>query len=285
MLGNFLRESWDWAGAEREYQRAIVLNPNLASARRTYGFFLSTMGRHDQAIAEVTRGRELDPLNPFATTMIGYRLFFARRYDEAIETLKPELQQGVSLTPLVLGYTYAATGKYKEAIAAYQLAIERGDYSPSTQIYLGAAYAHAGDRDRARGILKRLESGERYVSPGELTILYIALGDREQAVRSLEKGFAARDLQLQFIGVDPAFDNLRSDPRFVDLLRRVGLPLDYGDGPMVRHPQTGKYRRTRLFVLTLGYSRKAVRLLVSRARRSGPSSTSGRFVGSVGRCV
>jgi tetratricopeptide (TPR) repeat protein len=182
------------------------------------------MRRHDQAIAEVTRGRELDPLNPFVTTQIGYRLFFARRYAEAIDTLKPELHQGVPLTATVLGYTYAATGKYKEAIAAYQLAIERGDESPSAQIYLGAAYAHAGDRPRAQAILKRLESGERYVSPGELPVLYIALGQREQAFRSLEKAFAARDVQLQFLGIDPSFDSVRDDPRVTDLMRRVGLP-------------------------------------------------------------
>jgi serine/threonine protein kinase/tetratricopeptide (TPR) repeat protein len=223
-LGNFLRESWEWAGAEREYQRAIALNPNLATARRDYGAFLSSMGRHDQAIAEVTRGRELDPLSRFVTTQIGYRLFFARRYDEAIDRLKPELHQGLTLTPLVLGYIYAATGKYKEAMAAYQVAIDRGDDTPSTQIYLGAAYARAGDRQRAQAILKRLESGERYVSPGELPVLYIALGQREQAFRSWEKAFAARDLQLQFLGIDPSFDSVRDDPRFADLMRRVGLP-------------------------------------------------------------
>ncbi len=230
-LGNFLRESWDWAGAEREYQRAIALNPSLAGAHRNYGVFLGDMGRHDQAIAETTRARELDPLNPFAGTIVGYRLFWARRYDEAIETLKRELDRGVSLTAVLLGYTYAAKGMYKEAIAAYGLAIERGDNGSSTQIYLGAAYAHAGDRQQAQAILKRLQTGKAYVSPGELAILYAALGEREQAFTSLERAFAARDLQLQYLGVDPSFDSLRSDPRFADLMRRVGLPLaDKGFG-------------------------------------------------------
>ena len=95
---------------------------------------------------------------------------------------------------------------------------------PSTQIYLGAAHANAGDRQQAQAILKQLETSENYVSPGELAILYGALGEREQAFKSLEKAFAARDLQLQFLGVDPAFDRLRGDPRFADLMRRVGLP-------------------------------------------------------------
>lgn len=200
------------------------MNPSLAGAHRNYGVFLSNLGRHDHAIAEATRARELDPLNPIAGTVVGYRLFFARRYDAAIETLKRELDKGLSLTALVLGYTYAATGKFTEAIAAYRLAIDRGDNTPSTQIYLGAAYAHAGDRQQAQAILKRLETGKAYVSPGELAVLYVALGEREQAFKSLEKGFAARDLQLQFLGVDPSFDSLRADPRFADLMRRVGLP-------------------------------------------------------------
>ena len=223
-LANFLRESWDWAGAEREYQRAIALNPSLAGAHRSYAVFLSSVGRHDEAVAATIRGRELDPLAPLASTVIGYRLFHARRYDEAIDTLTRELDQRVPLTAVVLGYAYVAKGMYKEAIAAYRLAIERGDNTPSTQIYLGAAYAQAGDRQQAQAILKRLEMGKAYVSPGELAVLYVALGEREQAFKSLEKGFAARDLQLQYLSIEPAFDSLRSDPRFADLVRRVGLP-------------------------------------------------------------
>jgi hypothetical protein len=91
------------------------------------------------------------------------------------------------------------------------------------RISLGAAYARAGDRDRARAILEQLETGRRYVSPGELAILYAALGERERAIASLERAYAEHDLQLQYIGADPAFDGLRNDPRFADLLRRVGL--------------------------------------------------------------
>jgi serine/threonine protein kinase/Tfp pilus assembly protein PilF len=225
-LANFKRETWDWAGAGREYQRSIQLNPNLARAHANYAVFLNIMGRHPQAIAEVTRARELDPLSPGINTNLGYRLFFARRYDEAIEVLKETLELGErqSLTQVVLGYTNAAKGMYREAIGAYGEAIKLGDDSPSTQIYLGAAYAHAGERERAQAILKRLETGKRYVSPGELAVLYAALGEHEQAFKSLEKGFAARDPQLQFLGVDPAFDSLRGDPRFADLMRRVGLP-------------------------------------------------------------
>ena len=99
-----------------------------------------------------------------------------------------------------------------------------GDDTSSTQIYLGAAYARAGGREKAQAILKRLQTSKEYVSPGGLAALYAALGGREQEFASLEKAYAAHDLQLQYLGVDPSLDTLRSDPRFTDLLRRVGLP-------------------------------------------------------------
>ena len=237
VLANFKRDTWDWAGAEREYQRALAINPNLARARHSYSFFLSSMQRHDHAIAESRRARELDPLSGAMATGVGYRAFFARRYDEAIVALKQSLEvdRSYGLTHVVLGYAYDAKGMHREAIAAYEEAIRLGDDGPSTQIFYGAALAHAGDRERALMILRQLETSKTYVSPGELAILYIALGQRERAFSSLEKGFGARDVQLQFLAVDPAFDSLRADPRFIDLLRRVGLPSLW--------PVAGKCRR------------------------------------------
>jgi serine/threonine-protein kinase len=226
VLANLKRDGWDWAGAEKEYQRGLSLNPNSAFAHSSYAFFLSTMGRHDQAIAEARLARELNPLSNF--NAVGYRFYFARRYDEAIALLTQSVQanQSTDLTHTVLGYTYAAKGMYQEAIAAFQQAIKLGDDTPSTQIFLGAAYARAGKRQQAEAILKRLQGG-KYVSPAELAVLYVALGQREQAFTSLEKGFFARDAQLQFLAVDPNFDELRNDPRFDDLLARVGLPKVY----------------------------------------------------------
>jgi len=109
------------------------------------------------------------------------------------------------------------------AVAEYLEAIRLGNTSPSAQIYLGTAYAGAGERAKAQEILRRLETGGGYVSPGELAVLYTALGERERAFVSLEKAYAAHDFQLQNLGVDASFDSLRSDPRFQDLMRRVGL--------------------------------------------------------------
>jgi TolB-like protein/Tfp pilus assembly protein PilF len=224
-LANFKRDTWDWAAAEREYQRAIALNPNLAAAHGSYAFFLSNMGRHDHAIAESKRNKELNPVAVASNTSVGHALLFARRYDDAIETLKKsvEMDRSRDLAHVYLGYAYAGKGMYREAIAAYQEAIRLGDDSPSTQIFLGAAYARAGERERAQVILEGLETSKAYVSPGELAVLYAALGRHEQAFSSLKKAFAAHDVQLQFLGVDPAFDSLRGDRRFADLLRQVGF--------------------------------------------------------------
>ncbi|MET0645313.1 MAG: protein kinase [Pyrinomonadaceae bacterium] len=225
-LANIKMSTWEWAAAEREYRRAIDLSPNYARAHSAYSSYLSLMGRREPAIAEIRRARELDPLSVIASAYVGFTLLFARQYDEAIEALKEtlELERDFPIAHYVMGQAYVGKGMYPEAIAAYQEANRLGENSPSLQIYLGHAYAKAGERKKAQAILKRLEQGREYVSPGELAILYAALGEREQAFASLERAYAAHDLQLQYLGTDPAYDDLRGDPRFADLLRRIGLP-------------------------------------------------------------
>ena len=225
-LANIKVSAWEWAAAEREYRRAIDLNPNYARAHSAYSSYLSLMGRREQAIAEIRRARVLDPLSVIASAYVGFTLLFARQYDQAIEALKEtlELEREFPIAHYVLGQTYVAKGMYPEGIAAYQESIRLGENSPSLQIYLGHAYAKAGERRKAQAILKRLEQSEEYVSQGELAILYAALGEREQAFASLERAYAAHDLQLQYLGTDPAYDDLRADPRLTALLRRIGLP-------------------------------------------------------------
>lgn len=225
-LANQRRELWGWPAADQEYQRALELNSNLARAHSSYSFYLSLMGRHDEAIAEIRRARDLDPLSTLVNMNIGYRLYFARRYDEAITSLKQtlELDPNHSLTHLILGYTYAEKGMYKEALAACQEAMRLGDDSSSTEIFLGLIYARSGERQKAEAILRRLEMSATYVSPGELADLYVGLGENEKAFAALDRAFAAHDPQLQFLGIDPGYDALRSDPRFADLKRGVGLP-------------------------------------------------------------
>src|SRR5215213_49366 len=222
-LAALKRNAWDWGAAEQEYQRAFELNPNHVGAHFGYASYLSLMGRHEQAIAEAKHARELDPLTPRATSTVANVHYFARQYDQAINfSMKTlELDPTSSGAHLILGYTYAAKGMNAEAIAAYEEAIKLGGDSSATQIFLGAAYAQAGEHERARTILLRLEASKGYVSPGELAVLYGALGERERAFTSLERAYAGQDLQLQFLKADPAFDPLRSDPRFIDLMRRV----------------------------------------------------------------
>ena len=224
-LANLKTYSWEWDDAEREYKRAIELNPNLALGHRWYASFLRLMGRHEQAIDEIKRARDLDPLAPGVSATVGYIFFNARQYDQAIEALKEtlELDQDYPYTHLFLGFTYVAKGMYAEAIAEYQKAIKLGLDTPATQIFLSAAYAQSGDRQRAQGILEQLRTRKELISPGNLAILYAALGEREQAFASLEQAYQEHDSQLQYLGVEPGFDPLRLDPRFQDLLHRVGL--------------------------------------------------------------
>ncbi|MDX6709468.1 MAG: eukaryotic-like serine/threonine-protein kinase [Blastocatellia bacterium] len=223
---NFKNNAWDWASAGREYHRAIELNPNLARARGQYASYLVLMERYDEAIAEANRARELDPLSLRINVNVGFALFFARRYDEATDSLAKslELDHKYALAHVILGHTNTAKGMYPEAIREYREAIMLGDDSPSTQIYLGAAYARAGERENAQAVLRRLETSKEYVAPGELAILYTALGERDQAFAAFERAYTAHDLQLQFLGADPSFDSLSGDPRFQDLMKRVGLP-------------------------------------------------------------
>ena len=152
-------------------------------------------------------------------------LYLARRYDEAIEVLNKtlELKKDHSVVHAYLGYVYTEKGMYEQAIAAYQEAVRLGDNSLSTRIFLGEAYARSGEVEKAKSILKSLKESKEYISPAELSVLYAALGEREQAFALLEKAYNEHDLQLQYLGVDPAFDPLRSDPRFQNLLQRIGL--------------------------------------------------------------
>lgn len=223
---NLKLNAWEWAAAEVEYKRAIELNPNFAEAYRWHAAYLTVMGRHEESIVAIKRSRELDPLSISVNADVGSNLHLARRYDEAIEAVKQalELDPNFPIAHVYLGYIYAAKGLYAESIASHQEAIRLGITGPSEEIFLGAAYARVGERKKAQEILKRLQTSKEYVSPGELAILYASLGELEPAFESLEKGFASHDLQLQYLGVDPAFDPLRSDPRFADLKRRVGLP-------------------------------------------------------------
>ena len=225
VLAELARDGWDWTTAETEYKRAIELNPNFIRAHSRYCSYLSVMGRHDEAIVEANRIKELDPQNVLSHVYLPNALLIARRFDESIV----ELNKVIDLDPIfgsyiVLGSAYAGKGMYPQATAAFSEAVRLGGKSSYLQIRLGAAYARAGETTKALAILRKLEAGKEYVAPGELALLYEALGDREKAMATLERAFTSHDLQLQHLKADPGFDSMHSDPRFKDLLRRIGLP-------------------------------------------------------------
>ncbi len=225
-LGSIQKDEWEWAEAECEYKRAIELNPNLPRAHNNYAIYLSVLGRQTEALTEIERALELDPLDLRYRAMEGQMLCFARRYDEAIQKFQDILRidSNRSVTHILLADTFASKGEHSEAIDHYRKSIEIEGETSSTQCCLGYALARLGKRDEALALLVKLKTTNEYVSPGELAFLYAGLGDKEQALASLEKAYGAHDLHLQFLKVEPRYDSLRADPRFQDLMRRVGLP-------------------------------------------------------------
>jgi tetratricopeptide (TPR) repeat protein len=216
---------WDWSGADGEYTRTIELNSNFAVVHANYALYLSSMGWHAKARAEIKRAQELDPLRISFRDNEGLILQNERRYDEAIEQhqnvikMQPDFRDAHAF----LGYTYAAKGMYAEAIAEYQKVISIDGETTTTQVFMGYAYAMSGKRNEALAIRDKLKTTKEYVSPCELAILYAGLGDKDEAFAALERAYAAHDSQMQFLKVEPHYDSLRPDPRFRDLMLKVGL--------------------------------------------------------------
>lgn len=226
MRGFAETDSWDWVAADLSFKRSLELDPNRPNTLAAYGALLSLLGRHDEAIHYARKAGEMDPANVSRRFNIARPLYFARRYDEAIEVLSQaiELDPEDSSSRTLAAYAFSAKGDFEKAIAQLKESMRIDGKNPSDQCYLGAALADSGQRDEAIAILRELENSKEYVSPGELAILYTALGDKEKAFVTLERAYAERDLQLKYLGVDPAFDDLRSDPRFKELLRKLNLP-------------------------------------------------------------
>ena len=217
----------DWVAAEREYRRAIELDPGYATAHHWYGGFLSAMGRHQEALQQAETARQLDPLSLIIQTWIGLRYYFARRYGKAeAEYLKAlELDQDFAPAHWHLGWVYEQTGEPVKAVfeAERALAIDRDNllYVAS----LGRAYAVAGKLREARAILARLAqaSAERYVSAYHVALIYIALGDVETGLTWLERAYDEQSPWVGYMRVDPRLDPVRHQPRFERLLRKAQL--------------------------------------------------------------
>ncbi len=219
---------WNWSGAESEFQLAIRLNPSYATAHHWYGFCLNTMGRFDEALAEIKRAQELDPLSLVISSNVAFSFYLARQYDRAIEQFRKtlEMDPNFAYAHYRLGRTYMQKAMFGEAIVELQKAVALAGGSPFRVASLGQAYALSGKRGEALKILDELKelSKQRQVYPAVIAEIYVGLGEKDQAFAWLEKAYAERSGQLRHLKVEPAYDRLRSDPRFQDLLRRVGLP-------------------------------------------------------------
>ena len=224
------QDDWDWAGAEREFKRSIELSPNYATAHHWYGTTLWSMGRMEEAMGEIKRAQECDPLSLIINADVGRAFFWARRYDQAIEQLRKTLDESdtnFAAAHWYLGMAYEQKTMYEEAIAEYRKwsGLSGGDSAPIGA--LGHAYAVSAKRGEAQKALMRLEdlSKGRYVSPYDVALIYIGLGEKDQTLDWLEKAYEDHSAWLIWIKVDPRFDSIRNHPRYGDLLRRMGLPL------------------------------------------------------------
>ena len=218
---------WDWATAEREYKRAIELNPSYANAHHMYAFFLMSRGEADEAIEEIKRAQELDPLSVVISGAMGMPFYFMRQYDRAIKEISKalELDPNFLLARETLAACYEMTGRYDEAVEEYLKSIVLWGSTPGIIDALREAYRQGGMQGFWQ---KRLDialerSKETYIPPYFIAELYASLDERDKAFEWLERAYEERAGFLIHIKSEPAFDNLRDDPRFDDLLRRIGL--------------------------------------------------------------
>jgi TolB-like protein/Tfp pilus assembly protein PilF len=220
---------WDWLAAEREYKQALELNPGYAQAHNWYGGYLTYTGRFNEGVAEAMRARELDPLSLPVNNALAGRLLAAGRYDEALRQVQTTLELDEHFAPAhqTLGWVYLHGGKQDDAVREFQNALElAGAADTDIQLDLGFAYAVSGRPAEARRILANLQQlyQQGIVPAASLATLHGALGESNEAFVWLEKAYQERDPQLTYLKAGRRFEPLRQDPRFGQLVRRVGLP-------------------------------------------------------------
>jgi TolB-like protein/Flp pilus assembly protein TadD len=227
--------TWDFAAADREYQRSIELNPKSARIRQNYGFYLAGRGRKAESIANAQLSVELDPLSLLAHAAAARPYFNARQYAKAIAQSQStlEIDSTFSRAHFWLGLSYEQLGRREEAIRELERTVGLAGRIP---VYLGAlghAYAVSGRRAEALSVLEELQrrSDSSYISPVDIATVYVGLGRTDEAFEWLEKAYEGRAYGLVFMNVDPRFDSIRSDPRFADLIRRVGLSAESSRSP------------------------------------------------------
>jgi TolB-like protein len=214
---------WDWPVAEAEFHRALELNPNSATNHEKYAFYLVRTGHPNEALAEIQRSVDLDPVSGSTFHAEGFVYYFSHQYDQALDVARTVRGLKINLSDwnLLTGASYAEKGMYNDAIAAF-LKSGTGAYSLG---HLGNAYARAGRKQAAQRLISQLEEDVRTQGVGryEIALVYAGLGDSRDAFKWLDDAYRSHDVGLVYLKVDPCLDSLRADPRFEDLVRRVGL--------------------------------------------------------------
>ncbi len=218
---------WDWPEVEREHKQAVELSPGYATAHQWYGNYLNMMGRFEEAQAQIRQARDLDPLSLIINCNLAWAYHFARNDDLALEELRKtkDMDPNFYWTHLALGRVYVQKKMYADAISSLERATELSGGNTMVLSELGHAYAVAGKRGDAQRILAKLQqaSRQRYVSAYDVGLIYVGLGQTEEAMRWLEKAYREHCRSLQFSGVEPRLDPLRNQVRFQELLKQLGL--------------------------------------------------------------
>jgi TolB-like protein/DNA-binding winged helix-turn-helix (wHTH) protein/Tfp pilus assembly protein PilF len=218
---------WDWIGAEREYLKALELNPNSAVTHKLYAEYLTHAGRYDEALAETRRAQDLDPLSLVNNTMVGFVYLEARQYDRAVEEFKKTLELDPDFAPAhhFLGWAYLGQGRFEQAISEYQREKELNKNANYVVASLGISLARAGRKQEAEQILEELRerSKRSYVSSFDVAQIYLALGDKESSLAYLNKALEEHSYDLVFMGSIPP-NPLSNDPRYQQILKVVGFP-------------------------------------------------------------
>jgi serine/threonine protein kinase/tetratricopeptide (TPR) repeat protein len=218
---------WDWAGAEREFKRAIELNSSYAMAHFYYSAFFTMMGRHEESIAAIKRALELDPLSLSINVVLGNQFYHARQYDQAIEHHLNMLEMNPNNwhARWSLGLAYTQKRMFIKAIVELEKAVTLSERNTFVLATLGWLYGLAGRKDEVMNILDEVmeRTKQRYVAPYAIAIIHIGLGNKDQAFQWLEKACQERSATITWLAVDAILDSLRSDPRFTELLKKMGL--------------------------------------------------------------
>ena len=224
----YYRADWNWENADREFKRAIEINNGYATGHHQYAMFLAALNRLDEALAEIRKAQELDPLSLIINTAVARILHFSRRFDEAIEQSRRtlELNPQFALGYFDIGVAYAQTGRFEEAAAAFKKASELSGNEISRLNTEATTCAMMGDRERATELFEKLKelSKTQYVSPIVLAILPMLLGDLDTTFELIEKALEDKANALVYLNVEPFFDPLRADPRFAELIAKMGFP-------------------------------------------------------------